>query len=203
MSWLTIITPATTFDLTVLATVKQELGITVTTYDDQLTRLIHEASIACATYCDCVFALEEVSETFWLNCAMDELRLARRPVTTITSVVESGVTLTAGTDYAFDPATGSLFRLDGNDNRSAWTGKVVVQYSGGYALLDGVPRDIERACIALIKTLWFSLTRDPLVRSVEVPGVMTETFWVGGIGDNGALPPNVTALLDPYRRLGV
>jgi hypothetical protein len=203
VSILTVVTPATKFDLTVLATVKEELGIATldTTHDAQLARLIHEASIACATYCDLVFAEEAVAETFRLTCSTDTLLLARRPVSTVTSIAEDGVALAAA-DYAVDAVKGFLYRLDGDGGLSTWSGsKIVVTYTGGYALLDSLPRDIERACISLIKTMFFQTTRDPLVRSVDVPGVMAETFWVGSIGDNGALPPNVTALLNPYRRL--
>lgn len=196
---LTIVTQATTFDLTTLDVVKSELGITNNENDANLIRWIHEASEIVATYCNRVFGLETLEETLRGCLGREELILSRFPVTEITSIVEDDVTLDAD-DWEIDWDSGLVYRLS-DDVRIAWEGdKVVITYQAGYDLLDGLPRDVEKATIELMKLAYFGARRDPLARSVDIPGVMSKTFWVGMVGDNGALPPSVTALLDPFRR---
>ncbi len=196
-SILTVTTAADSYDLTTRATVKSELGITNDASDDVLDRLIDQASRACAAYCNRVFAKETVQEVFRLKCRRDRLILRRRPVIAVTAVVEDGTTLVAA-DYESDADPGFLWRLDGADSRSTWAAaKITVTYSGGYTLLTNLPHDIEVACVKLVKALWFSRQRDPMIRVEEVPGVSHEEFWVNA--DAGALPADVTDLLDPYR----
>lgn len=196
---LTITTPPNTYDLTTLETIKAELKITTNTNDPNLIRWIHEASEIVATYCGRVFGLQVMVETQRDCWGKEELILEGFPIVTITSIVEDGVTLD-NDEFEVDADAGLIYRLD-DDFRICWQGdKVVVTYSAGYDLLDAVPRDLERAVIEMIKLQYFGAQRDPLARSVDVPGVMSKTYWVGTIGDNGALPPSVTALLDPFRR---
>jgi hypothetical protein len=196
-SILSVVTAAESQDLTLVETVRNELGLS-TENDQFIERLVHEASAACASYCDRVFGEEVVSEVIRNTVSRDSIHLQRWPVSSVSSVVEDGVTLDAD-EYEVDPVTGFLYRLDGDDGRSCWPCvKITVTYTGGYELLDELPRDIERACIELVKAWYFSAKRDPMVKSSDLPGVMSESYWVGGIG-NGALPPNVTALLDQYR----
>lgn len=66
------------------------------------------------------------------------------PVTAITSVVEDGTTLTAGTDFylADDGAKGELVRLSGSGYGSFWEPKpqsIVVSYTAGFATVADVP----------------------------------------------------------------
>jgi hypothetical protein len=195
-SILTVVTAAESQDLTRVATVRDELGIS-NDNDELLERLVHEASAACASYCDRVFGQEDVTEVFRPTSSQDSIRLHRYPVSEVTEVVEDGTTLDAD-EYEVDGPTGVLYRME-DDERSIWPGvKIEVSYTGGYELLDDLPRDIERACIELVKAWYFSARRDPMVRQSDIPGVMSESYWVGSIG-TGALPPNVTALLDKYR----
>jgi hypothetical protein len=63
-SILTVTTPASSYDLTALATVKTELGITDNTENDKLRTWITQASIIAASYCRRVFARETLTETF-------------------------------------------------------------------------------------------------------------------------------------------
>lgn len=207
----TVSVAAASKDMTLKATVKAELGITVTTYDDLIDVMIQQASAAIVSYCNREFASETVVSLFRLDRratsysswrAVETLMLERVPVTSITSVDEDGTTLTAD-DYEVDAATGFLWRLDGDDNRSCWSAtKITVTQVGGYVMLTTLPQDLERACLDLVKSRWFARARDPMVKAAEVPGVLSEQYWIGdapGTGDG--IPASIQLLLDPYRRI--
>lgn len=109
-------------------------------------------------------------------------------------------TLVYGTDYTIDPAHGWLVRLD------AWTGisvrweaePVTVQYQAGFST---IPSDIEDACLRLVTARFRARGRDPmLVQRAQTNALGTERYWVGSMpGQNGAMSPEIAALLDPYR----
>lgn len=212
-SVLIVNTPATSSDLTVLATVKAELGLTTNVEDANIETWIDQASGACAAYCKRVFGLETVTETFRNNFSymyrarhrLESIRLDRIPVVSVVSVVEDTVTLVQDTDYWLDPNEGLLYRLDPNQGIIQWDfNTLVVNYSGGYQLIGGLPENVERACITQVQAIRASATRDPQVKSESIPGVLQTTYWTGGAkGEDGALEPSVTALLDPYRNLSV
>jgi hypothetical protein len=190
-----------TLDLTVLETVKQELGITDNNSDDTLSRVISEQSEVAASYCRRPLAQATIIDSFrmWPN-TYQPLMPSRRPVVSITEIVEDGTTLVE-TDYEYDEETGFLWKLSSVDERICWAGgKTVVTYVGGYELLTTLPRDIERAVLILIKESWFSLARDPRARSETVEGIGRTELWVGTVPGGGALPSDATALLEPYRR---
>lgn len=201
-SILTVITPAESYDLTVLATVKAELGIIGTSEDVQIAKYIAQASGAIASYCNRVFAEETVTETFRNRSSGGTLRsiiLQRSPVTEIDAVALDDVELVANTDYEFDGESGILSRICGG-YRSTWSFRtLVVQYTAGYELVGTLPLPIERACISLTKQYRSSASRDPLVKGEEIPGVLKTDYWIGGVGANGALPPDVIDLVAPYR----
>jgi hypothetical protein len=75
-----------------------------------------------------------------------------------------------------------------------------VIYTAGYDLLGGLPDTIEKACIELCKVHWGSRGRDPMVRSIDIPGVKRVDFWVGTTpgADNGAIPPTVAGRLERF-----
>lgn len=202
-SVLTVNTAAATKDLTVLAALKAELGITGTGDDALLSSLIRQASDAINAHCSRPegFGAETVTETFWLECsAPPALILARDLSPAIATVTEDGTALTAGTDFALD---GSLLLRLRSDQPSAWSAtKVVVGYSAGYTLLGGLPYDLERACLDFCTTLWASRGRDRLLRSEAVDGVMSDSYLDPRDGAFG-LPPAVAGMLASYRRIPV
>lgn len=194
---LSIVTPADSFDLTTLPRVKAELGIDNQAEDENLARWITAASDIVSGHCKRVFAAQTYQETFRLAEWRDALLLSRYPVTAITSIVENDATLDPG-DAEVHSDNGTLIRLIGD--RPAWwsRGKIVVTYTAGFADADALPAAIEQAAIKVTTMLRHAASRDPLVKSTSVPGVLDQTFWVGGIGDDG-LPPDVRALLTPHR----
>jgi hypothetical protein len=205
-SILTVVTPADSVDLTILANVKAELGITGTAEDSTIETWIDQASAACTAYCNRVFAEETVAETF-RNRDGERTRvilLDRFPVTDVTSVVEDGTTLTENTDFEVDPATGRVYRLS-SDLDVDWSfSKLVVTYTGGYALLGALPYNVERACIGLVKLLRANATRDPSLRSENIlSGLYSYTLFNPSSDYVAGLPGDVEALLAPYRNITV
>ncbi|MGH6645109.1 MAG: phage head-tail connector protein [Bradyrhizobium sp.] len=193
---LTIITSAASTDLTVLATVKAELGITNRADDEKLTGYIRQASDVVAKYCNRVFALETVTETFRLAHRRDELILSRFPVASVASVVENEATLAAA-DYEVECDTGALLRL-WFDAPTCWPrGKIVITYATGFDLPAGLPQGVERAAILLVKQYATSGDRDSMVRIETIDGAgSTEYFNAAGFD----LPPEVEGLLTPHRK---
>lgn len=199
-SILTVLIAATTHDLTTLDTAKEDAPSTGIS-DAIYARYVREASHAIRDYLGRTLAEEKVAET-WRCVEMPCLRLDRYPVSTVHSVVENGVTL-ASTDYEFDAVTGLIYRLS-SDTRVNWCAdKLVITYTAGYALLDGVPFALETACLAMIKNKIASRGRDPALKRLTVDGVGTEEYWVGAMGDNAAMPPEVEALLVPFREIRI
>lgn len=201
---LTVITPADSHRLTTLAAIKAELRLSGGADDGFLSDLIDRASATVRRWCGRVFALETVRETFRLSAPVATLSLSRWSVVSIVSVTESGNTLTAD-DFEAEDGEGFLYRLSGSDQRRDWSaGKIVVEYATGYVLPGKpgrtLPEDVEQATLMLVKAGWFARSRDPLVRSEDVSGVLSTTYWVGGFGAGASLPPDVEGLLAPHRQ---
>lgn len=210
-SVLTVLTAADSQDLTILANVKAELGITDTTEDTNLEAWIDQASSVIAGECNRNFGEETIKETWRISLQWnrqwyepERVILDRTPVTSITSVVENGLTLVAGTDYEFDPVTGTLTRLCGDFARRWFFRTLVITYVAGYQLLGTLPQAIERATISMVKQYRSAASRDPMLKSEDIPGVLTQTFWVGSTGEkSNGLPPDVETLIAPYRQIAI
>lgn len=198
-SILTITSAASTHDLTVIATAKLELGLSDASQDDELQRLITEASDQIAAYCNTVFAKQSYSEVFRRVRCRDRLLLSRTPVDTITSVTVDGSALEAA-EYEVDAESGILYRLE-SDDRYVWSGdKITVAYSAGYTLLTDLPYTVERACLDLVKRRYYAKTRDPSLRSLDIPDVGREDYWGGAsLEIIGGLPADIARSLDAFR----
>lgn len=208
----TVMVAAASSDLTTLTAVKDELGISDGSQDAFLTRAIRQCSRIAANYCNRVFAQETVQDQCfiarepWPNQTpggSQFLQLSRWPVTSITSVVEAGITLTAVTDYVAANNIGRLTRVDSSGCPVYWPPtQIVVTYQAGYVLPGSVgatlPDDIEGAVISLVRGRYYAKGRDPSVKSEETPGVLRTDYWVGPVG-SGAMPSDVQAILDDYR----
>ena len=211
----TVLVPAASYDLTTLATIKDDLAIPAadTSSDTTLARFITEQSALVAQYCNRVFPVETVRDTFFLDRdpypyqvagMQSDLQLTRWPVVAVTSVVETialGITntLTEGTDFITDPANGWLTRLDPNTGAPAgWSpNQYTVQYQAG---LTNPPADLEMAVLRLVTARFKARGRDPSLRSQGEPGVGQEQYWVGAMpGQTGPFPPDISAVLEKYR----
>ncbi|PSO30212.1 hypothetical protein [Bradyrhizobium sp. MOS002] len=193
---LTVIDDNSNRDLTTLAVVKAELGTTEVS-DDQLSKYITQASDVIAQYCNRVFAVETVAETFRVQPQRSrELMLTRYPITEVVSVVEGGTTLTTD-QYEINLQTGIADRISSHGCPIYWcAGQTVVTYSAGYEATD-IPQAVQHAAILLVKQFVASGDRDPMVRSETSDGVGSTDYFSGG---GAGLPPEVQGLISLHVR---
>jgi len=197
---LTVITPAAHQRLTTLETLKRDLGITTTADDAFLADLIERASAFASTYCGRTFGAETMRQTCRLDRQTGDLHLDRFPVVTINSVLVDGAALDPS-DYEVTKGSGLLHRVDTRGRFVCWTpGVVTVEYRAGHILPGDegrtLPADVESAVLLLVRAWWNARTRDPLVKSIDTPDILSESYWVG------STPPEVTTVLDRYRVVG-
>jgi hypothetical protein len=209
-SKVSLVAPATSVDLTVLATLKAELGITDNSENEQLELWIDQASAACEAYCNRTFAQQTYRQVFRNrdSICLPSIVLAHHPVTAIASVTLDGTVLTVDDDYEWEESTGTLYRLSAGDLTDWNFTTLDVQFTAGYVLIGELPMNIEKACLALAKVLRFNAQRDPSIQSVSIPGVIDTRYALPprpGVSDTttGNIPPDVAGLLDPYREITV
>jgi hypothetical protein len=202
-SILTVTGAATNFNLTTLANFKTDIGLTTTDEDAWITAKLPRVSALIARFCNRVFAKQTYSQQF-RDVESDALSLSQYPIVSVTSITEDGTVL-ASTDYEIDAAKGLIYRLY-NDERVCWSAcKITVVYLGGFVLpgdsgTRDLPQDLEEAALTEMKSARLAKTRDPAVKSYDIPGVYSETRWIGDASEE-ALSPDVCAKLQTYRRL--
>jgi hypothetical protein len=210
-SLISVTTPASDLTLLTITELRAAVGVTNNSQDVALNRLGTRVADAITQACKIAadgatpptLRQESITETFRLNrwwnrrdhmTAQSELILARRPIVSVGSVVEAGVTLVAGTDFEVRPSTGILLRLF-NDAPSHWAKDLItVPYVAGWAT---VPEGLKRAAEKLLRIYWSEIGKDPLLRSVNVPGVVEKTYWIGSPTDP-SIPQDVMDDLGPY-----
>lgn len=208
----TVTAAATNRNLTNAAAVKADLNISGSSEDTYLTRQIQIATAKICSYLETAAAndgsvtlgRETVRETLRPGCPSPfSLKLARWPVSAVSSVTVDGTALTTD-DYELDGASGILYRLSG-DSKTLWNAtEIVIVYTAGWLLPDdggtrNLPLDIEGACIDLVKAARFSRDRDPLLKSEETAGIGRNDYWVGGTPGGASIPADIAAVLDRYK----
>jgi hypothetical protein len=199
---LTVITPASPVESTWLvdrASMKTDLGISGSSSDATIDRMIAAATATLARRSDrATWASEVVEETLRPTSCVGCFYLLRRPVSAIAFVTAAG---DAVDEFEVDGR--KLFKLS-DDERVDWDAvKTVVRYTGGYALpvYTTAPADLRDACRTLVRGKWFAQKRDPLIRGEEVPGVLRQDYWVGDApsDDPDGLPLEIAGLCARYR----
>ena len=216
---LIVSTPADTTALTTLVAVKEEMKIVGGADDAWLRRQIDGASALACAYLGVPMAndgtanlgRETVVETIRLDrghprrgrwdVRRHDLRLARWPISSVTSVEEAGTVLDAAA-YEMDVELGALTRLSGGAPSFWAVGKIVITYVAGW-LLPGdegrnLPPEIEDAVIELVKASVFGRSRDPAIKSEQADGIDSVTYFFGTPGE-GPMPASVVMKLDRYR----
>lgn len=210
-----IVTAASDRKLTTLETVKDELGITGSSEDAKLGRMIERVSAMICNYIgvpaasngSVTLGLETVSEvvprTPWYRGGGPVL-LSRRPVVTIVSVGVGDAVIDPA-DYELDPGAAMLRRTGvvATFDTAATPGlQTVIVYEAGWTLPPAenytLPPDIEGAAIGLIRSARYAAMRDPAVKAEQTTDIERVEYWVGQIGQNGAIPPDIASVLDPY-----
>lgn len=207
---LSVTTPATDLSLLTLPEMRAAVRVPDGRRDVDVKRIGTRVADAIVTACKVAtdgavpptLRAESVVDTFRLNRwygrtdhgrAPNELVLSRRPIISIASVVEAGITLDP-TSYELRAGAGMLLRLFG-DTPTHWVpSKIVVTYSAGWAI---VPEGLKRAAEKMMRLYWSEASRDPLLKSVDIPGVENKTYWIGGVNDP-SIPQDVLDDLGPY-----
>lgn len=202
--------PATN-DLTTLAAVRRELELSSddspSTQDERLSDIISTASDLVTQYCNRdTFGLQTIEQTEYLRQQTQGIVLVNDLNPVITSVSLNDVELDAS-QYVLD---GSILRQPISSWSGGWRhcagwygGKIVITYDAGFALLDDLPRAIERACQDVVFSLYrrISSTRDQTVRSETIDGIGTTTYATGTVSSLPLAPDRLIAL-DRYKRFG-
>jgi hypothetical protein len=141
-----VITPAESYALISLEELKIALGIAAadTANDAQLEWLIDTNSSMISTWCNRVFAKEEVVET-WRDTVGRRVHLTHWPVKAadITSVTTDG---DVRLDYELEEDTGKLSIFTARDE------PIIISYTGGYLLPDEAPMALKQAAALLVST---------------------------------------------------
>lgn len=186
---LTVTTAAT--DLTIATIQQLRVAAGLSSDDDSKdvaltelgSRLAADVSTACKIASDGInpptLRSEIMTDTYRFKSSQDVLILSRRFVSAITSIVENDVTLTAA-DYELHAESGLIKRLSG-DTEICWpSGKIVVNYTAGFA---NVPPDLSGIVADEARLRLSEHGSDPLAKSVttEIPDIETYTInrWVG------------------------
>lgn len=200
----TVTAPASSYDLTTLAIVKDEVNIIDGNSDATLKRYLTWASLALAQECNRVFPAETVQDQIWppthrspVTSNFEVLQLSRWPIVSVTSLTEDGTVLVKDTDFAVNPGPGQLIRLDTFGRRITWNAlpKVAI-YVGGFAT---IPGDLQDAVTRMVRNRFRAKGRDSALMSEDIPGVRSARWWIATGNDAGNVPPDIFDLIDSYR----
>jgi hypothetical protein len=201
-----VVTAATSFDLTTLAVVKDELDVLDNSKNTSLQRYISSASAAVMQYCNRTLVVETVSDEFLpirdrsyviMSEKIVPLQLTRWPVVSVTSVTENGSDLDEDVDYLVDPDTAQLTRLDTSGEPCNWAAFIIkVVYSAGY---NPIPLDVADAVVRMVTKRYAAKGRDSTLKQESIPGVLERQFWIATGAEAGNMTPDITDILDNYR----
>ena len=179
-------------DLSTLTNVKQWLGVTTTTDDTLLQRLLTAASGYIQSWLNRTFASAGYTDTFDGN-GKDRLMLRNYPVTAVASVTIDGTVIPASTGVTVNgwllDETGKMVIL-----RNYWfnrgTQNIVISYTAGYAT---TPPEIEEACIELIGLRYRE--RDRIGQVSKAIGGETVSFTQKDMSDS------IKTILNNYKKV--
>lgn len=203
-----------------LATVKAELGITVTTHDDFLTRAINIASQSIEMYCNRKFSYNAAKVEKVAGFGTQNLIATLTPLKSITSI-KFDAALVAATDYSIaDANAGFIFR----DTGWLWTAASIrgvtydpypgsekaqyeLTYAGGYItqprvdaiplLTRDLPYDLEDACVRLVSQRYADKGGELGIKSESLMSYSVSY----GEDDPSGIPSEVRSILDRYARI--
>jgi len=205
--------------LTTVATVKSDLGISVSTYDTILEGLVNAASTLIESRAGRQFHYEQVTAEKIAGHGTELLSVARYPIdkSKAVAITYDGDTVdTADYEVDGDGKAGLIRSIYGNWEWTAGgAGNITcdglpgterklysVTYYGGWVLPNDVgtrtlPDDLELACRLLVTQLYRGLGRDP--------SVVSESLLSGSVsyalGAQSAWPALSAAIVDSYRRI--
>jgi hypothetical protein len=181
----TVVTPAASYALADLTTIKAELEETTVdaARDAIISRYIAEASAAAHNYCNRIFVVETVKDTFFPKRdaqmvaldAIEPLQLSRWPLASVDAVIFDGRELVENVDFLVDQTNGQLIRLNTANYPIQWDPyPITVQYDAGY---QSMPEDIAGAVVLMVTRRWFVRGRDPMARRESINGVWDMSYF--------------------------
>lgn len=195
---LTTTTPADLPPLVTLDDAKKLLGVTVPTYDEQITFGLEVVSSVLREYTGRRFTLADYEDTFAGAEGHGFLALAEFPVVDVTEIRDQWQALTATT---VNKATGNLSFCHGD----TWPrGNVTVKYRAGYAklpaMLTAVVLDMLRRQLSVMGVdLSTASSAGAPVRAVSVGQLRVEyAVSLTGEASKGASSPVLDATLDSF-----
>jgi hypothetical protein len=192
----TVVTPATSIDLTKVEKLVSDLSLDENYDGAFLKRAITAASREVSRYCRRTFVVETVRDDIFMRSCGETLLLSRFPVKEITSLSEDGSALTADDDYKVDPETGMIFRATSSGRLTDWPAEnISVTYQAGYSI---IPEDLEKAVLRIAAQSYANRKRDPSLRSIKIPDVYEASFWVDGNG-RSSMPADIQDIVEAYR----
>ncbi|GLK68105.1 hypothetical protein [Hansschlegelia plantiphila] len=200
---LTVVTPATSSLLTTVERARSLLGLDAgVDTAAALQRHIATASRVIADYCRRPFGVETLKQ-WGEGDVLNGIAFARTPVRSIASVSIGNADL-APDEYAIDAGSGSLLRMGECDVVLCWWTAPTIVYEAGYQLptdnnAGDLPESVERAAIILAGSYFAGAGRDPLLKSEDIDGLASASWYVPGAADQ-VLVPEVAQILAPYRR---
>lgn len=205
---LAITTAASDTTLLTLAEIQSAVGVTDASHNTALAELNLRVASSIAQACGIIaggvfpptFRLETITETFRDEVGARYLRMSRRPIVSVASIVLDGTTLD-DTGYEIDARQGRIYRLS-DDASSYWSGtKATVVYDAGWAT---VPSDLKLAASKLARMLWSedgpNARSDPNLKRQRVEGVGEREYWVAPASDP-LMSGEIRELLAPYREM--
>ncbi|KKN90097.1 hypothetical protein LCGC14_0232100 [marine sediment metagenome] len=216
---LTINTAAVSTKLTTLSRVKREMDIdtTASSSDKILDETIQEASDWITRYTGRTFALETVTETMD-TAGRFKVVLEKTPIVSIVQVTRDGTTISSTVYEVENAKAGIVWNESGwtptqllanyietfptHEGRRDWSFNYIAGYqmpgttASTHGLEETLPKDLERACIDLVKTNYFRRGDDPRVVRQGVGDTFEQL-------SREAIPPTTLQILDRWKRIDI
>ena len=195
-----------TYALVTLEEVKAYIGAAGSAADPVLESCINRASAWIESETDRKFITRgAITEYHSVRAGDHSIRLAERPIVTVTSVHESSSCppvydaaslLTANTDYMLVKERGIIRRVSLGQPTPWLTGyrAIKVVYSYGYANQDSVPEDLRQLCLFVATSMFKESDRARWGLSSVTDALGTVTRFTG------YLPPDMESHLAGYQR---
>lgn len=196
----TVLEAASSYDLTTLDVVKEELGIGDGKSDAVLRRYLSWASAALSRECGRVFAAETVQDQIWPDQDQSPgskiLSLSRYPLISVVSITDGESALDQDTDFVIDREAGHLLRMSGGLLACWSSAPKVVQFRAGFV---EIPGDLQDAVTRMTRNRFRAKGRDSYLMSENIPGVRDSRWWIATGNEAGNVPPDIADLIDSYR----
>ena len=180
-------------DLCLLADVREYLGLTVTTSDNLLQRMITSCSTWIKSWSNRDYVTGTYTDRFDGN-DYREITVSQYPIVSISSITIDGVTVDP-TKYKADSEGFPFIELTDGTVFTRGTKNVVISYTAGYGTLTlgTIPQDVVQACIELVA--WRFTERTRIQQSSKSMGGEVVSF------QTGAGAQSTMVLLAQYKRV--